>query len=148
MIKSSNYLRNPNSKEVIGMILNLESANNTLSRSGTTVNVKVQQGGPGEPYPELTLIDIYHQKEGKDYVIRYGPKKGKKFLLGRIPTLDTQFSIPRPVTKMRLNIHGLSAFNSIAFFGRRAEHFDESRFGREMITESSLIFPSQFESTT
>jgi hypothetical protein len=96
MISNANYLRNPANKEVIGMVLTLESTNNLLSRSGTTVNVKVQQGGPGEPYPEMTLKEIYHKDEkGYDYLIRKGKDIGNKVLLGRIPVLDTQFSIPK-----------------------------------------------------
>jgi len=99
-----------------------------MSRSGTTINTKVQQGGPGEPFAEPTLKDIY--------------RNGR--FLGRLPVLDTQFTIPRPVTSATITFHGLCAFNSIAFYGRRAESFEMARKGYEFVGTSGLIFPYQF----
>lgn len=65
-------------------------------------------------------------------------------LLGRIPVLDSQWTIPRPVTAATISFHGICAFNSIAFNGRRAENFDSAAKGYELIGSSGLIFPYQF----
>jgi len=55
-----------------------------------------------------------------------------------------QFTIPRPVTAATISFHGLCAFNSVAFYGRRAEGFDSAKYGYELVKPSSLIFPYQF----
>ena len=83
----SSYIRNPGNKEIIGMLATFNSVNDLLSKSGVAINTKIQQGGPGEPFAEPTLKDIKIQT-----------RLGKEILLGRIPVLDTQFTIPRPVT--------------------------------------------------
>jgi hypothetical protein len=59
-------------------------------------------------------------------------------LLGRIPVLDTQFLSTRPVTHATITFHGMCAFNSIAFFGRRAENFSASRKGYEFVGPSGF----------
>jgi hypothetical protein len=105
----------------------------------------VQQGGPGEPWAEPTLIDI--SKRNPDGTDWGDPRTGKKKLLFRVPTLDTQFTIPRPVTSATITFHGLCAFNSVAFFGRRAENFTSSQKWYEIVTPSGLIFPHQFHKT-
>jgi|ERR1043166_7140416 hypothetical protein len=133
------YIRNPFNKEILGVLLTLGSVNDLLSRSGVNINTKIQQGGPGEPFAEPTLINIY--KRNKDNTDWTDPRTGKKKLLGRIPTLDSQFTIPRPVTSATITFHGLCAFNSIAFYGRRAENFSAAQKGYEIISPSGLIFP-------
>ena len=47
------------SKEVVAIFLTMGSVNDEMSRSGVAINTKIHQGGPGEPYPEATLMDIY-----------------------------------------------------------------------------------------
>jgi len=65
-----------------------------MPRSRATINTKIQQGGPWEPFAEPTLFEVYKKdKEGKEIISQ---RTGKRILLGRIPTLDTQFTIPRP----------------------------------------------------
>jgi hypothetical protein len=77
-----------------------------------------------------TLKDIYvRDKDGKE--------KEPKRLLGRVPVLDSQFLIPRPVTSATITFHGMCAFNSIAFYGRRAENsmrpFNDEKTTRDYI---------------
>ena len=61
------YIRNPVNKEVLGVLLTLGSVNDLLSRSGVNINTKIQQGGPGEPFAEPTLINIFKRnKDGTD----------------------------------------------------------------------------------
>lgn len=126
----SSYIRNPKNKEIIGMLATFNSVNDLLGKSGVAINTKIQQGGPGEPFAEPTLKDI-----------KIKTRLGKEILLGRIPVLDTQFTIPRPVTSATITFHGVCAFNSIAFFGRRAENFTAAREGYEVVSPSGLIFP-------
>jgi len=45
-ITRRSYLRHPANKKVLGMLLTFSSINDELSRSGVTINTKVQQGGP------------------------------------------------------------------------------------------------------
>ena len=136
----TSYIRNPRNKEIIGMLVTFNSVNDLLSKSGVAINTKVQQGGPGEPYAEPTLKDIYLRD-------RNGKEREPKRLLGRVPVLDTQFTIPRPVTAATITFHGLCAFNSIAFYGRRAENLNAAREGYEIVSPSSLIFPYEFQKT-
>jgi hypothetical protein len=142
-IEKTSYIRNPSNKEIIGAILTFGSVNDLLSRSGTMINTKIHQGGPGEPFAEPTFFEGKDEK-GNDYI---NPRTGKKVLLGRVPVLDTQFTIPRPVTSATITFHGLCAFNSIAFYGRRAEAFQLARKGYEFVGSSGLIFPYQFHKT-
>ena len=55
--------------------------------------------------------------------------------------LDSQFLIPRPVTSATITFHGMCAFNSIAFYGRRAENFSAAQQGYEVVGPSGLISP-------
>jgi hypothetical protein len=114
------------------MLITFGSVNNLLAKSGTTINSKIQQGGPGEPYAEPTLKDLHEEINGR------------KTLLGRVPVLDTQFIIPRPITHASITFHGLVAFNSIAFYGRRAELVNSARYGTEFLGKSRIIFPYHF----
>ena len=132
----SSYIRNPNNKQIIGLLATFKSLNDLLGKSGVAINSKVQQGGPGEPFAEPTLKDI-----------TFTDRNGKKRLLGRLPVIDTQFTIPRPVTHATITFHGMAAFNSIAFFGRRAEIFSASREGLEIVSPSGLIFPYKWLKT-
>jgi hypothetical protein len=85
-----------------------------------------------------TLKDIYvRDKDGKE--------KEPKRLLGRVPVLDSQFVIPRPVTSATITFHGMCAARSITFYGRRAENFTAARQeGYEVVGSSGLIFPHEF----
>lgn len=132
----SSYIRNPQNKQVIGLLATFNSLNDLIGKSGVAINAKIQQGGPGEPFAEPTLKYV-------TYTDRWGRKK----LLGRIPVLDTQFLIPRPVSHATITFHGLAAFNSIAFFGRRAENFTAAREGLEIVSPGSFIFPYQWYKT-
>jgi len=89
----------------------------------TCCSLRMQLQGP-------TLKDIYvRDKDGKE--------KEPKRLLGRVPVLDSQFLIPRPVTSATITFHGMCAFNSIAFYGRRAENsmrpFNDEKTTRDYI---------------
>jgi len=131
-------------KEIIGAILTFGSVNDLLSRSGVAINTQIPIAGPGEPAAEPTIFEVYRRNpDGSIYL----NKKGKKVLLGRVPVLDTQFTIPRPVTSATITFHGMCAFNSIAFYGRRAENFQTARDGYEFIGPSGLIFPFQWLKT-
>lgn len=132
-------------KEIIGAMLTFGSVNDLLSRSGVAINTKIQQGGPGEPFAEPTLFEVYRKNEDGTYYIN--PRTKKKVLLGRVPVLDSQFTIPRPVTSATITFHGLCAFNSVAFYGRRAENFSSAAKGYEFVSPSSLIFPYEFHKT-
>lgn len=48
------------------------------------------------------------------------------------------------MTSASITFHGLCAFNSVAFYGRRAENFTSAAKGYELIGSSGLIFPYQF----
>lgn len=83
------------------------SVNDLLSRSGVSINTKIQIGGPGEPSAEPTVYEVYKRNVDGSYYTN--PKTGKKVLLGRVPVLDSQFTIPRPVTHATITFHGLAA---------------------------------------
>jgi len=105
------------------MFLTLGSVNDELGKSGVAINTKIQQGGPGEPYAEPTLYNVYRPDYDDPTKYYISQVTGEKQLIGKLPVLDTQFTIPRPVTSATITFHGLCAFNSIAFFGRRADIF-------------------------
>lgn len=115
----SSYIRSPINKQVIGLIATLNSLNDLLGKSGVAINSKIQQGGSGD---------------------RHGKEREPRKLLGRIPVIDTQFTIPRPVSHATITFHGLCAFNSIAFYGRRAENFESAAKVMNLLDIDSLYF--------
>lgn len=124
-------------KEILGAVLTFSSVNDLLSRSGVNINTKIKLGGPGEPFAEPTLFEVF--KKNKDGTFYTNPRTGKKVLLGRVPVLDSQFTIPRPVTSATITFHGLCAFNSIAFYGRRADLKITEFVGIEISATKGLV---------
>jgi hypothetical protein len=106
-----------------------------MSRSGVAINTKIQQGGPGNHSQKLLLLISIEKM--KMVLIDVILLPVKRFLIGRLPTLDTQFTIPRPVTSATITFHGLCAFNSIAFFGRRQRTLVQHKMDMK---ESIVVF--------